>query len=280
MKRLLFIILFLAVTLRVAAQDVSSEDLMGLGLPPSLAEKLGRVADTDRKLSSDTSVIIESDSDGTPKTLEFDASGNLTASSGSFFFGKTTADASDDEFLSISGGGATGTGRGAELFLYGNEDSPAGTARVRAGAVANGDIELTTNDSTGTILLQAGAASTDVTIADNLVTVATGTKVVEATETLAATGSVQGDAALITEQTVFVTGSDATKGVILPATPDVGVRYTIINTPGAVLKLYPGSGDAIDNLGTNAAASLAANSVTDCYAISTSAWYCGEKAGA
>lgn len=94
--------------------------------------------------------------------------------------------------------------------------------------------------------------------------------------TLAALGSVQGDAAPIVAKVSTVTGADTTKGVILPATPVVGDQYIIINTVASTLKLWPGTGDTINATAANTAVVLAASVVTQCIASSTSAWWCFE----
>lgn len=93
---------------------------------------------------------------------------------------------------------------------------------------------------------------------------------------LAALGTVQGDAAPIVGKVSLVSGADINKGVILPATPVVGFRYTIINTAAATLKLYPGTGDTINATAANTAVVLAASVLTECVAASVSAWWCEE----
>ena len=77
------------------------------------------------------------------------------------------------------------------------------------------------------------------------------------TQTLAAAGSTQGDAGVITGQLVFVTGADATKGVKLPAVGN-GKFIILINTANAVLKIYPSSGEKIQGGTGDANISLAA----------------------
>lgn len=73
---------------------------------------------------------------------------------------------------------------------------------------------------------------------------------------LAATGSVQGDAALIGSGTVQVTAADGTKGVILPAA-NPGESVVIVNNSGSTLKVYPPSGAAIGVPGTSFSAATA-----------------------
>lgn len=72
--------------------------------------------------------------------------------------------------------------------------------------------------------------------------------------TVAAAGTTNADAAAISTQACKVTGADAAKGVILPATVaglicgDVGETFLVVNNDNAVLKLYPPSGSAINEL--------------------------------
>jgi hypothetical protein len=82
---------------------------------------------------------------------------------------------------------------------------------------------------------------------------------------LAATGSVQGDAATVNASNVIVTGADGTVGVILPA--DYG-SVTIFNNAGSTLKVYPPSGAAIAVTGTGLGSANAAYSHTT-YAVVT-----------
>lgn len=77
------------------------------------------------------------------------------------------------------------------------------------------------------------------------------------TQTLAAAGSTQEDAAQVTGQLVFVTEADATKGVKLPAVTN-GKNVIIVNTANAVLKIYPASGEKIQGGTEDANISLAA----------------------
>ena len=100
----------------------------------------------------------------------------------------------------------------------------------------------------------------------------TGTLLNISTQTLAAAGSAQGDAGTITGQLVFVTGADATKGVILP-TVTKGKFIIVVNTANAVLKIYPASGEKIQGGTANANISLAAYSVFLCGYKASGDWY-------
>lgn len=100
----------------------------------------------------------------------------------------------------------------------------------------------------------------------------TGTLLNISTQTLAAAGSAQGDAGTITGQLVFVTGADATKGVILPTVTN-GKFIIVVNTANAVLKIYPASGEKIQGGTANANISLAAYSVFLCGYKASGDWY-------
>lgn len=100
----------------------------------------------------------------------------------------------------------------------------------------------------------------------------TGTLLNISTQTLAAAGSAQGDAGTITGQLVFVTGADATKGVILPTVTN-GKFIIVVNTANAVLKIYPASGEKIQGGTADANISLAAYSVFLCGYKASGDWY-------
>ena len=100
----------------------------------------------------------------------------------------------------------------------------------------------------------------------------TGTLLNISTQTLAAAGSAQGDAGKITGQLVFVTGADATKGVILPTVTN-GKFIIVVNTANAILKIYPASGEKIQGGTANANISLAAYSVFLCGYKASGDWY-------
>ena len=75
--------------------------------------------------------------------------------------------------------------------------------------------------------------------------------------TLAATGSAQGDAALILTTCTLVTAADGTKGVILPAM-NIGESCEMFNNAGSTLKVYPPTGSAICVNGTGLGSANAA----------------------
>jgi len=90
-------------------------------------------------------------------------------------------------------------------------------------------------------------------------------KIVFSNQSVAAAGSSQGDAtaiSLASGRLIFVTDSNAAKGVKLPAltTMAVGELVIIINTVAATLKVYPNTDDKIGPLADNAAATVLADS--------------------
>lgn len=95
-------------------------------------------------------------------------------------------------------------------------------------------------------------------------------------QTVAALGTNQGTAAPITYASgslVNVTGGDGTVGVILPALASgVAQVFYIYNNSGAVLKIYPASGDNINGGSANAAVSVAAKVLATFISLNDSTW--------
>lgn len=94
-----------------------------------------------------------------------------------------------------------------------------------------------------------------------------------AVTTVAAAGSVIGDAAALSQGINIVTGADGTKGVILPVARP-GAEVIIKGTTAGVLKIYPQSGSTINALSASAAMSLSSGAIP-AILIATSAtqWY-------
>lgn len=92
--------------------------------------------------------------------------------------------------------------------------------------------------------------------------------------TIAATGSVQGDAAQIPAQAgiVFVTSDSAAKGVKLPLA-EAGKRIRIFCDLVTVAKLWPATGDAIGAAGANASINLTVNKGIELIAKDATTWY-------
>lgn len=72
-------------------------------------------------------------------------------------------------------------------------------------------------------------------------------------ETIAATGSVQADAAVLSSDKLFatVTGADGVKGVKIPTNERIGTLRFIRNPTAAVLYLWPPTGGQISLIGVN-----------------------------
>lgn len=90
--------------------------------------------------------------------------------------------------------------------------------------------------------------------------------------TVAAAGTVQGDAGAIADGFTLVSAGDGTKGVVLP-TAAAGGFAIVKNNANAILKLWPGSSDAIDALGADAAMSVAAYATVRLVAYDGTTWY-------
>lgn len=97
---------------------------------------------------------------------------------------------------------------------------------------------------------------------------------------LVALGNSQGTAAPLSARVTAVTGADAVKGAILPASPTPGDEFELTNVDNAVLLVYPGSGDAIDAGAADAPVSVAARAKVRFRAASTSLWYSDEAPAA
>lgn len=94
---------------------------------------------------------------------------------------------------------------------------------------------------------------------------------------LAATGSVQGDAAPIVTAShalIHATGADGTKGIQLP-TAVAGKVFFIKNqdSANAILKVWPFSGDAINAIAADSAISMAAKTAAVFIAIDATTWF-------
>ena len=91
--------------------------------------------------------------------MRIDASGNLLFSNADTVIGSNTGDGSDNQALYLCGGGNQTAGRGANLRLHGNEDSPAGDATLFSGSAAGSDILLSAYSSTSTIQFATNGGS-------------------------------------------------------------------------------------------------------------------------
>lgn len=92
------------------------------------------------------------------------------------------------------------------------------------------------------------------------------------TDTVAAAGSAQGDATALTGRVNVVTGADATKGVVLPAAQS-GLRVDVYNSTAALgLKVYPASGDDINDGTSDAAVTIEGKTLATFVAVDSTTW--------
>lgn len=265
--KILALVITLLCARNVYAQRGAS-DLMGLGMSPQLASYL--TTNGVPMSNNQYEKILNAAGTGYINVLKVDSTDDTVLNSDTgdvikLSVAGTTEATLDDDKLTLSGASFEFIPGATSLLFRNNADSAsnlsitdAGLATVRAG------LTVTASDITAT--------------AGNFV-VSDSTKGITFTPgTVAAAGSTQGDATAIAHRVEVVTAADATKGVILPATPTAGDYYIIANGANAVLKIYPGSGDAINGTAANSAVSVAAYAYTPCFASSASQWWCGEAA--
>lgn len=89
--------------------------------------------------------------------------------------------------------------------------------------------------------------------------------------TAAAAGSAQTDATRIVHHYTVVSGGDDSTGVILPGAAP-GAEYYILNTGSAGLKIYPASGQKINNGSANANITILENTLAHFAGLDYSQW--------
>jgi hypothetical protein len=95
--------------------------------------------------------------------------------------------------------------------------------------------------------------------------------------TVAAAGTVTGDATAITKRATYVTASDDAKGVILPAAVSLGLTYDVFNTVASKdLKIYPSTGGQINAGGANVPIVINGKSGVRCLYGATDTWQCAQ----
>jgi hypothetical protein len=167
----------------------------------------------------------------------------------------------------------------------------AGTVDIFPTTASKGKIAIAATDSTGntttTITNAAQSATATMTIPDTngsasfVMTAAAQTVAGAKTfstlpiipvATVAATGTVQGDAAAITTGFTLVTGADDAKGVLLPAAA-AGLVCIIKVGDGADLKVWPNTGDAINAIAANSAMTVVDDVCFMLIALDGTTWY-------
>ena len=87
--------------------------------------------------------------------------------------------------------------------------------------------------------------------------------------TIAAAGSVQGNATAIVNAVTIVTGADDAKGVILPVPTAGDELFVYSNTATAGLKVYPPANGTINDGSANAAITIEGKTLAQFIATST-----------
>ena len=86
-----------------------------------------------------------------------------------------------------------------------------------------------------------------------------------------AAGTIQGDATALTKTYNIVNTATSNQGVKLPDCA-AGLRTTVFNSTSATIKIYPASGESINDEVTNAAITLTPNKGNDFIGISATQW--------
>ncbi len=178
--------------------------------------------------------------------------------------------------VSLVGGtpGATGAG-GAVNVTGGAGGATSGTGgaiTIAAGAGTAG------NANGGALTLRGGNAhgsGTDGAIAigdSNTSAITFGVMPKIPVATVAAAGSIQGDAAALSLGFNLVTGADDTKGVLLPAAVAGSVVIIKVDA-GADLKVWPSTGDAINAIAANSAMTVVDDVCFMLVALDATTWY-------
>lgn len=141
-------------------------------------------------------------------------------------------------------------------------------------AAASGKISATGNGRKVGIALEAATADGDII---EVLPLSDGKKSVFTPETVAAAGSVQGDAGAVTSNlpaVILATGADATKGIILPAAfPGAVAIVKNRDSDNAILKVYPATGGAINAIAANGAISMAAKTSAVFSSVDGTNWF-------
>jgi hypothetical protein len=161
--------------------------------------------------------------------------------------------------------GRNGTGRDVTAYgdttgAYVQWDESADTLKLIGGATIETD---TINETTA----GAGVTIDGVLLKDGAVS--TGTPSIG---TVAAAGTTQGTATALTKSLTYVTGADGTAGVILPASATGGI-YTVYNADASnVIRVYPGSGDDINDGTANVHVTIPPKAVGKFESLDSTTW--------
>jgi hypothetical protein len=183
--------------------------------------------------------------------------------------------------LSVATAGTVTTAAQPNITSVGTLTSLAVTGNISAGNVSattftgalSGAATSATTAGTVTTAAQPNITSvgTLTTLSSGNITT-TGYAFVSVGTGIAAAGTVQGNATVISKQINVVSTVATGAGVVLP-TAVAGMTIYITNTTANSLLVYPASGGVINSLATNAAITQAANSTLHYIAPTTTQWY-------
>lgn len=97
---------------------------------------------------------------GTTERWRVETTGHLVGMATANVIRTNTSDASDNGYVTLTGGGASAEGgstRGGEIFAYGNENGQTGKVRIYPGNVAGSAFQVLSSDNTFTLLSILGA---------------------------------------------------------------------------------------------------------------------------
>lgn len=282
MKKLLFVVLLLAAAPAYAGPGCSQADLIGLGINNIQAEALGcdsygsaLVPDTDDTYDLGSSSYEWQDGyfDG---TVNADGVTNVGTLSQTGNISVVTTDtgivaSTDAVTLKVCGGTDDATANGAFLTLDGDDKGGADTG---AGAVLN------VGNNTSAKLSVVHNATEVFAVNSSGVTVGDAALLRKDVGTVAAAGTACSGGGSIVDQVTYVSASDNTKAVMLPAgaATMVGATYTIYNTVASkMLNVCPGTSGNINAVGANTAVPIYGISGIDCTYLTTNTWSCSKK---
>ena len=304
--------LLLALFASSAVAQTTTNDLVGLGMKPELAEYIAGIIPGGAVLANtvylqgrdnanaaninivkintgDDTVINSSANDLLTFQLEDDvnrlinfnatsdtalkmAFGDGTTATQQLTIASSDADASDDSTLFLCGGGAVGTGGNRGACITLPGEEVAGGSDITINAGAGDQTQIQVADTNVAVVSSTGVAITGNASFTDDLVAASFTS-------YASAGTVTGDAVAIVESVSNITGADGTKGARLPAATN-GSIYIVQNNGSSALKLYPHTGGAIGGAATDVNVSVAANAMVLCYKAGTNLWFCGEAPNA
>jgi len=250
MKRFLTVVLFTLLVPQLAFATACEDALMGAGAAPLLAKQICTLSPANITLTGTLTAEQVTSTDDMTVTDAITADDFLPDTNGGGHLGSTAA-----RFDSMHLGNATATFSCAYS-----------TNTMQCGSIAAHDWQL----------LSQNAAVLNV--ASTGITVPTAKVLAVDVGTLAAAGTgVVADAAQIVDQTTYISASDNTKAVKLPAAPVVGAEYDIFNTVASKnLPVFPlPTGAAINGGTANASITIYGKTGLRCSYSAANTWQCG-----